>query len=118
MNPMKEMLNQALHRSEPSVTEVKVEEGEDKGKLMLTDKQIPQLKDWSVGKTYSVTLTIKQVEMKQEDGCICAEFTIESVDSAKPVKEKAEAPKEEKPTEKKPEDSEDPMVAAYKEENS
>lgn len=34
-------------------------------KISLTDKQLPDVKDWEVGKTYKIVLTIKQVAKRQ-----------------------------------------------------
>lgn len=81
--------------------------------LELKDAQLPEVKEWTVGNTYQVTLTIKQVKAEVEGEGVCAKFDIVKVESAKPVKEKKE-----KPTEDVEPPKEDPMIKAYEEENS
>jgi hypothetical protein len=50
--------------------------------LVLSDKELPAIKDWIVGEKYTITLEVEQTSMrKKEDGSMCAEFKINSASS-------------------------------------
>lgn len=38
---------------------------EPKNILRLSEKELPEIKDWEVGKTYEVVLTVKQMSKRQ-----------------------------------------------------
>lgn len=45
--------------------------------VVLTDTELPAIKEWSVGEKYDITLSVEQTSMrKKEDGSMCAEFKI------------------------------------------
>jgi hypothetical protein len=45
--------------------------------LVLTDAELPEIKDWTVGEEYIVQLKVEQTSIrKKEDGSMCAEFKI------------------------------------------
>lgn len=60
-----------------------------KPSLMLTDKDLPAIKDWKVGKTYNMEIVVKMVhraegseyEFERSDSDHRAKFEIMSIDS-------------------------------------
>jgi hypothetical protein len=50
--------------------------------VVLSDKELPAIKDWKVGEKYTIELEVEQTSMrKKEDGSMCAEFKINSASS-------------------------------------
>jgi len=71
-------------------------------------KDIPEAKDWEVGKQYKIELIVEQVmlsERKDEDGQV--EFCIMAVNAGEEVDERVEPEKEKKKNKKKGEDDEE-----------
>src|SRR5690554_3728151 len=73
--------------------------------LRLTEDELPEIKDWKVGKVYKIELTVKQIEMRQgsefesqdkESKKTHAVFEVQSAKSTGAVADQVEEDTEEK----------------------
>lgn len=50
--------------------------------LELDNEKLPEIKNWKVGSSYKLELTVEMRELeKEEDGKFCAEFMIKKIKS-------------------------------------
>jgi len=66
----KKKLANALRMKSESMKSEKMESramSEQKAYLTLSDKDLPEIKDWQVGQTYTVILTVKQTSLNQNE---------------------------------------------------
>lgn len=48
--------------------------------LHVSGDMLPDIKDWNVGKTYTVTIEMKQTGMHESDGKVSGDFEIISIE--------------------------------------
>lgn len=55
--------------------------------LRLEDEQLPAIKNWEVGKTYTVLVTMKQIAKHEKEDECCGEFEVLKVKDMSEKKE-------------------------------
>lgn len=51
--------------------------------IYITSRELPELRDWKVGESYSLIVDVKQTGMrKNNDGTFSADFEISNIESA------------------------------------
>ena len=56
-----------------------VMEGMFERRITFTDKELPQIKDWEVGKDYEIVLKVRQHSVREHDKGTKADFIVNSV---------------------------------------
>jgi hypothetical protein len=49
---------------------------EPKSTLMITSKELKEIKDWKIGEKYRIVLTVEMESIHKDDDNICAHFVV------------------------------------------
>ena len=69
---MRSIMKHAPKKSEKEKKESRMEESEEykedlRPQITFTEQQLPEIKDWNVGKKYSITLEMEQISARTDD---------------------------------------------------